>query len=143
MAKQRRTPPPYDHRRAFDLARNAQRSMRNLERIYGQTDRINALYDKIEYWLEVQLRHPPETLIHRFAAYRVKTLQATDPDARTFRDELSDFGHTLLWEAKKIGYRLFYVLLLIAIHILWFAFLIFVALPILWDWFWQIPPGFK
>ncbi len=143
MAKKRRVLPSHVQNRIFDLARDAQRSTRNLEWIYGQIDRINALYDKIDYWLEIQLRHPPKTLIHRFAAYRVKTLKATDPDARTFRAELSDFGHTLSWEAKKIAYRLFYVLLLIAIHILWFAFLIFVALPILWDWFWQIPPGLK
>ena len=28
-------------------------------------------------------------------------------------------------------------------YVIWFWLLIFVVLPVLWDWFWRMPPGLQ
>ena len=35
------------------------------------------------------------------------------------------------------------IALIVVFNIIWWAFLIIVALPIVWDWFWQLPPGLQ
>lgn len=32
---------------------------------------------------------------------------------------------------------------LIVVNLIWFGFLIFVALPVVWDWLWRLPPGLR
>jgi hypothetical protein len=44
-------------------------------------------------------------------------------------------------ELRTILWGLGYTVLLVVAYALWVWFLLFVALPVLWDWFWRMPGG--
>jgi hypothetical protein len=44
---------------------------------------------------------------------------------------------------RPILWGLGYTILTAVVYVIWFWLLIFVALPVLWDWFWQMPPGLQ
>ena len=85
----------------------------------------------------------PESAEYEQAMAHILRLLDSPPAQDTWRDEFADGWNDMVWTLKQIALAWLQVLLIIVFNVIWWAFLIIVALPIVWDWFWQLPSGLK
>ncbi len=131
--------PPSD-REFFALMRGCDRSIRQLQR---EADRKADVFKEIGYWQSVQHASFPESAEYEEAMQHIMRLLESPPTKDTWRDELADSWNGMVWTIKEIAFAWLQVVMIVVFNIIWWAFLIFVALPIVWDWFWQLPPALK
>ena len=131
--------PPND-REFFALMRGCDRSIRQLQRA---ADREAALLKEIAHWQEIQRASPPESAEYEEAMQHIMRLLESPSDQDTWRDELADGWNGMVWTIKEAAFATLQVVMIVVFNIIWWTFLIIVALPIVWDWFWQLPPGLK
>ncbi|MBK7729687.1 MAG: hypothetical protein IPJ33_14670 [Gammaproteobacteria bacterium] len=130
--------PPSD-REFFAHLRRSDRSIRTLQR---EADRESKLLKEIGYWQDILDAYPrsrPSTS-RRWAH---PAFAGQPPHQDTWRDELADGWNDMVWTIKEAAFTSLQILLIVVFNIIWWAFLIIVALPIVWDWFWQLPPGLQ
>jgi len=131
--------PPTD-REFFAHLRRSDRSIRELQR---KLDREAELLKEIGYWQDIQETCSPESPEYDEAMQHILRLLDSPPDQDTWRDKIADSWNAMLWAIKEAAFASLQVLLIIVFNVVWWAFLILVALPIVWDWFWQLPPGLR
>lgn len=73
----------------------------------------------------------------------IMRLLDSPPNQDTWRDELADHWNSMVWSVKEAAFASLRMVMIIVFNVVWWTFLIFVALPIVWNWFWQLPPGLK
>ena len=137
MASKHQAP---NDREFFALMRGCDRSIRQLQRA---ADREAVLLKEIGYWQEIQRASPPESAEHEEAMQHIMRLLESPPDQDTWRDEFADGWNGMVWAIKEAAFASLQVVMIVVFNIIWWAFLIIVALPIVWDWFWQLPPGLQ
>ena len=137
MASKHQTP---NDREFFALMRGCDRSIRQLQRA---ADREAVLLKEIGRWQEIQRASPPESAEYEEAMQHIMRLLESPPAKDTWRDELADSWNGMVWTAKEIAFAWLQLVMIVVFNVIWWAFLIFVALPIVWDWFWQLPPGLQ
>ena len=137
MASKHQTP---NDREFFALMRGCDRSIRQLQRA---AERESALLAEIRHWQEIQHASSPESAEYEEAMQHIMRLLESPPTKDTWRDELADSWNGMVWTIKEAAFATLQVMLIVVFNIIWWAFLIIVALPIVWDWFWQLPPGLK
>jgi len=133
----------YDHRPTFQLLNRTSRLMRELEAPLREAERAKRHQKKIDNWTYTLKTNPPGSFWHWWATVRIGYLLNADPYRRTLRDVLADGLYEVWLELRTILWGLGYTVLLVVAYALWVWFLLFVALPVLWDWFWRIPPGLQ
>ena len=131
------------HGDTFERCRDLERAMRDLPDPDKTSRRLRAQQNRIEHWIRVTEEHPPGTFKHWRADVRFRQELAADPFKPTAGDALADWWFEVWWQIKIAAFQSLYVLVLVVVNVLWFGFLIFVALPVVWDWFWQLPPGLR
>jgi hypothetical protein len=133
----------YDYRPTFQVLNRASRLMRELEAPLREAERAKRHRKKIDDWTYTQKTNPPGSFWHWWASVRIDQLLRANPYKRTFRDVLNDFLHEVWLGLRPILWGLGYTILTAVAYVVWFWLLIFVVLPVLWDWFWQMPPGLQ
>jgi hypothetical protein len=127
-------------REFFALMRGCDRSIRQLQRA---ADREAHLLREIGYWQSVQKDSSPESPEYEDAMQHIMRLLDSPPNQDTWRDELADHWNSMVWSVKEAAFASLRMVMIIVFNVVWWTFLIFVALPIVWNWFWQLPPGLK
>ena len=131
--------PPND-REFFAHLRRSDRSIRTLQR---EADRESKLLKEIGHWQDILEACSPESAEYEQAMAHILRLLDSPPHQDTWRDELADGWNDMVWTIKEAAFTSLQILLIVVFNIIWWAFLIIVALPIVWDWFWQLPPGLQ
>lgn len=131
--------PPND-REFFAHLRRSDRSIRTLQR---EVDREAELLKEIGCWQDILDAYPPESPEYEQAMQHIMRLLDSPPAQDTWRDEIADGWNDIVWTMKEAAFASLQILLIIVFNVVWWAFLIIVALPIVWDWFWQLPPGLQ
>ena len=131
--------PPSD-REFFAHLRRSDRSIRTLQR---EVDREAELLKEVGHWQDILDAYPPESPEYDEAMAHILRLLDSPPAQDTWRDKVSDGWNDMLWTIKEAVFSSLQILTIIVFNIIWWAFLILVALPIVWDWFWQLPPGLR
>ena len=131
--------PPSD-REFFAHLRRSDRSIRTLQR---EVDREAELLKQVAHWQDILEAYPPESAEYEQAMQNILRLLDSPPHQDTWRDGLADGWNDMVWAIKEAAFASLQILLIIVFNIIWWAFLIIVALPIVWDWFWQLPPGLQ
>ena len=137
MASKHQTPNDRDF---FTLMRGCDRSIRQLQRA---ADRKADLLREIGYRQEIQRASPPESAEYEEAMQHIMRLLESPPAKDTWRDELADGCNGMVWAIKAAAFASLQVVMIVVLNIIWWGFLIIVTLPIVWDWFWQLPPGLQ
>jgi hypothetical protein len=131
--------PPND-REFFAHLRRSDRSIRTMQR---EVDRESKLLKEIGHLQDILDAHPPESAEYEQAMTHILRLLDSPPKQDTWRNKVADGWNDMLWSVKEAAFTSFQMLVIVMFNIIWWAFLIFVALPIVWDWFWQLPPGLQ
>jgi hypothetical protein len=131
--------PPND-REFFAHLRRSDRSHRKLQR---ELKRSSDQRKAIDQWMNILETSDPNSAEEEEAVQHVIQLLDSPPDQDTWRDEFADGWNDMVWTVKGVAFTSLQMLLIVVFNIIWWAFLIIVALPIVWDWFWQLPPGLK
>jgi len=131
--------PPND-REFFAHLRRSDRSHRKLQReLKRKSDQDKA----IDQCMDILEASAPNSAEEHEAIQHVLQLLDSPPQQDTWRDELADGWNDTVWAVKEAAFAWLQIVTTIVFNIIWWAFIIFVALPIVWDWFWQLPPGLR
>jgi len=118
--------------------RRSDRSIRTLQR---EADREAELLKEIGHWQDIQETCSPESTDYEQALQHITRLLDSPPQQDTTRVKVAGGWNDLVWTVKEAGLISLQMLVIIVFNVAWWAFLILVALPIVWDWFWQLPSG--
>jgi len=146
IANTRRSKPKferYDPSETFKLLNRADRAIRSLSEPLRQAKRSETNRRKIKEWTYTKSINPPGSFWNWWASMRIDQLLRANPYERTVRDVFDDFLHEVWMGLRPILWGLGYTILTAVAYVIWFWLLIFVVLPVLWDWFWRMPPGLQ
>jgi hypothetical protein len=108
-----------------------------------EADRESELLKEIGHWQDILEEYPPESAEYEQAMQHILRSLDSAPKQDTWRDEFADGWNDMVWTMKEAAFTALQILLIIVFNVVWWAFLIIVALPIVWDWFWQLPSGLQ